>query len=53
MKKVLTAILASLFMGFIGIILGIFANEFFGAADIDKDVFDNPCVDFGYLISST
>jgi len=35
MKKALTAILASLFMGFIGIVLGELANEFFGAADIE------------------
>lgn len=33
MKKIITAILASVFMGFIGFILGIFAYEVFGAAD--------------------
>lgn len=35
MKKILISILASLFMGFIGIVLGVLANEFFGAADIE------------------
>lgn len=35
MKKVITAILASVFMGFIGMILGILADEFFGGASIE------------------
>ena len=33
MKKTMTAIITSLFMGFIGLVLGVLLDEFFGGMD--------------------
>lgn len=35
MKKILTAILTSLFMGFVGVLVGVIADEFFGGVNFE------------------